>query len=560
MSMVITKPLRLFAQKFGRSEHSHPMEGILRPAVELNTAFVAGCAAMPFLVVPQFFMISRIYGLLVGSVLAGFALRRLAQGLLVVQYKIMINKTPKFSLSIKQLSNLAKPKKIYVGEGFRWKNNHTQRLYDLETITSFSHYLKHKENDGVLGGKPHIHGVGSDAEMPIYTDFDDRIGHMLVYGQSRSGKSRFLDSNVEQDMATGEAICVIDPKGDPQSFKRFLLSARKTGRIKDVRILHLGFPDSSVRYNPIASYQKISEIAGRISSKLPSSGDSQAFASFAWRFVYIVTQALDLLKIDQTIAEIKKHILNLDSLLFLYAAHFLQKNELEFKSILDGVEYDEETLPRHRQGKTETTVKILNFFDSHDTDDVLASIISAFSYEKTYYDKITASLLPFLEKLTTLGDLISPDGKSLLPLLTIDDFVNDKLCLLVLLDGLSDPEISKTFGSMFFADMVSGCGKRYKEKEEFDPIYIHPDEFNDVIGDDFIPMLNKAGGAGIVVTAYTQTDQDIELGFGGSSLGSTKALVAKGNFRTIASMRVATEETAEYFGSSALSVDRQIML
>jgi hypothetical protein len=100
---------------------------------------------------------------------------------------------------------------------------------------------------------------------------------------------------------------------------------------------------------------------------------------------------------------------------------------------------------------------------------------------------------------------------------------------------------------MFFADMVSGCGKRYKEKDEFDPVYIHPDEFNDVIGDDFIPMLNKAGGAGIVVTAYTQTDQDIELGFGGSSLGSTKALVAKGNFRTIASMRVATEETAEYF-------------
>ena len=43
---------------------------------------------------------------------------------------------------------------------------------------------------------------------------------------------------------------------------------------------------------------------------------------------------------------------------------------------------------------------------------------------------------------------------------------------------------------------------------------IHADEFNDLIGDEFIPLLNKAGGAGFQVTAYTQTWADVEARIG----------------------------------------------
>jgi hypothetical protein len=37
------------------------------------------------------------------------------------------------------------------------------------------------------------------------------------------------------------------------------------------------------------------------------------------------------------------------------------------------------------------------------------------------------------------------------------------------------------------------------------PINVHADEFNELMGDEFIPMVNKGGGAGVQVTAYTQT-------------------------------------------------------
>ena len=41
-------------------------------------------------------------------------------------------------------------------------------------------------------------------------------------------------------------------------------------------------------------------------------------------------------------------------------------------------------------------------------------------------------------------------------------------------------------------------------------ICVHSDEFNEIIGDEFIPLLNKGRGAGFTVTAYTQTWSDVE--------------------------------------------------
>lgn len=58
--------------------------------------------------------------------------------------------------------------------------------------------------------------------------------------------------------------------------------------------------------------------------------------------------------------------------------------------------------------------------------------------------------------------------------------------------------------------------------------------------DEFIPLLNKAGGAGVQVTAYTQTASDIEAGIGDQA----KAGQVSGNLNTLIMLRVKNEETA----------------
>jgi len=72
-------------------------------------------------------------------------------------------------------------------------------------------------------------------------------------------------------------------------------------------------------------------------------------------------------------------------------------------------------------------------------------------------------------------------------------------------------------------------------------ISIHADEVNELMGNEFIPLLNKAGGAGVQVTAYTQTWSDIVARLGDSA----KAGQVMGNFNSLIMLRVRELETAE---------------
>lgn len=121
------------------------------------------------------------------------------------------------------------------------------------------------------------------------------------------------------------------------------------------------------------------------------------------------------------------------------------------------------------------------------------------------------------------------------------------------LDSLSDYEVAAAVGNSMFADLTSVAGSLYKfgtgrglpGKTVPRRIAIHADEFNELIGDEFIPLLNKAGGAGFQVTAYTQTWSDVEARIGSRA----KAGQIAGNFNTLIMLRVKEMATAELLTS-----------
>jgi type IV secretory pathway TraG/TraD family ATPase VirD4 len=61
------------------------------------------------------------------------------------------------------------------------------------------------------------------------------------------------------------------------------------------------------------------------------------------------------------------------------------------------------------------------------------------------------------------------------------------------------------------------------------------------MGQEFIPLINKGGGAGMQVTAYTQTSSDIEARIGSAA----KTAQVIGNFNTLIMLRVRDNKTAE---------------
>ncbi|MEW8660783.1 MAG: TraM recognition domain-containing protein, partial [Candidatus Thiodiazotropha endolucinida] len=147
-------------------------------------------------------------------------------------------------------------------------------------------------------------------------------------------------------------------------------------------------------------------------------------------------------------------------------------------------------------------------------------------------------------------ELISPDyldENDTRPIFEWMDVIRRKGIVYVGLDALTDTTVASAVGNSMFADLVSVAGHIYKhgvsgESVDTPPtISMHADEFNELIGDEFIPLLNKAGGAGFQVTAYTQTWSDVEARIGNRA----KAGQVAGNFNTLIMLRVKELATAE---------------
>lgn len=98
-------------------------------------------------------------------------------------------------------------------------------------------------------------------------------------------------------------------------------------------------------------------------------------------------------------------------------------------------------------------------------------------------------------------------------------------------------DLTSVAGSLYKFGIGQGLPGEIKSRR----IAIHADEFNELIGDEFIPLVNKAGGAGFQVTAYTQTWSDVEARIGSEA----KAGQIAGNFNSLIMMRVKEVATAE---------------
>ena len=155
-----------------------------------------------------------------------------------------------------------------------------------------------------------------------------------------------------------------------------------------------------------------------------------------------------------------------------------------------------------------------------------------------------------------MAELLSPDYTDIhdeRPIFDWESIIRKRGIVYVGLDALSDTTVAAAVGNSMFADLVSMAGHIYKFgvdeglpdafKTGAKPpkINLHCDEFNELMGDEFIPLINKGRGAGMQVTAYTQTLSDIEARIGSKA----KAGQTIGNFNTLLMFRVKEPATAE---------------
>ena len=586
------------------------VENLLRPPVEMNSALIAFLFSFVLFIAPGVIMLTPSVTYFSSFLLFVFAVIRYRQARRIKKYQSGLKKLPYYEMSSKQVP--VSNKKLFLGKGFRWRSRHTQRLKDIyrnnpekyldpSISYRFTRWLEDKfDDDPVIkhgtniskpkltlnplqlattltksksrlnpfiplpdvGGSPEIHAVGMwEGEKDIYSKLGERVGHTLVLGTTRVGKTRLAELLITQDIKRGDVTIVFDPKGDAGLMRRVYGEAISAGR--KCYVFHLGYPDISARYNPVGEFSRITEVAGRIADQLPSEGNSAAFKMFGWRFVNIIAQALVRLGERPDYHKISRHILSIDNLFIRYAKHiFNEKGIKDWASATQTIQdnLDEKTLPFALKGRDFEGIAIMKYLEKSEIyDSVLDGLMGAFRYDKTYFDKIVSSLAPLLEQLTSgrTAELLAPEYSDVndnRPIFDWKTVIQQKAVVYVGLDCLSDSVVGGAIGASMFADLTSVAGYLYKhgldhgladglKATEMPKIALHADEFNELVGDQFIPMLNKAGGAGFQVTAYTQTISDIVAGIGDTA----KAGQIEGNFNTTIMMRVLNKETAQFF-------------
>ncbi|MEN0613487.1 type IV conjugative transfer system coupling protein TraD [Klebsiella indica] len=568
------------------------IEALLRPAVELNTAVVSGMAAYVCVQAPWAVALAPSVSYVTAAGFAALAVTRTLQGMKIIRYRRNLRRLPRYVMSNKQIP--VSHRRLFLGRGFRWTQKHTQRLQDtlrpevarylqpnrfylgarqLEMMTE--HRLpwlgKLLSADTPLnpvrplppvGGNPVLHGIEPD-EKDVTLALGERVGHTVVYGTTRVGKTRLAELLVTQDIRRGEVTIVFDPKGDADLMKRVWAEAHRAGRGDELYIFHLGWPEISTRYNAVGRFGRVSEVASRVAGQLSGEGNSAAFREFAWRFVNIIARALVALGERPDYTLIMRYVNNIADLYIRYAEKIIQAQLPALQTQIENNQQvlGEDDVPRNMQGQPDALriwaieVALSSEEGKKLYDPILDGLRSAVRYDRTYFDKIVASLLPLLEKLTTgkTAELLSPDYQDIddtRPIFDWEQIIRKKAVVYVGLDALSDSEVASAVGNSMFADLVSVAGHIYKHginaglpggKEGKSLINLHCDEFNELMGDEFIPLINKGGGAGMQVTAYTQTSSDIEARIGNAA----KTAQVQGNFNNLIMLRVRENRTAE---------------
>ncbi|KVW44713.1 type IV conjugative transfer system coupling protein TraD [Burkholderia ubonensis] len=584
----------------------HAVEVLLRPAVELYTVAVCALGATLCLAAPWSLALTPRFGLVSAFAFGALGYRRWRQARVILRYRRHIRRLPRYVMASRDVP--VSQQWLFIGKGFRWEPHHTHRLAQtyrpefrkyveptpafrlarrleakrefapfplsaLARATAWDHPLNPVRPLPPVGGLPRLHGI-EPIEIDVTLPLGERVGHSLVLGTTRVGKTRLAELLITQDIrrirnGQHEVVIVFDPKGDADLLKRMYVEAKRAGRDGEFYVFHLGWPDISARYNAIGRFGRISEVATRVAGQLSGEGNSAAFREFAWRFVNIIARALVELGQRPDYLLIQRHVINIDALFIEYAQHFFAKAEPKAWDVIVQLEarLNEKTIPRHMIGREKRVVAIEQYLSQARVfDPVLDGLRSAVRYDRTYFDKIVASLLPLLEKLTTgkIAQLLAPDYRDLADPRPIFDWmqvIRKRAIVYVGLDALSDAEVAAAVGNSMFSDLVSVAGHIYKFGVDDGlpgaavgaqiPINVHADEFNELMGDEFIPMINKGGGAGVQVTAYTQTLSDIEARIGNRA----KAGQVIGNFNNLFMLRVRETATAELLTRQLPKVD-----
>jgi conjugal transfer pilus assembly protein TraD len=400
---------------------------------------------------------------------------------------------------------------LFLGRAFPWDPTHTQTL-EIALATAGSLPIA----TDARGGHPCLHAVGHKAEQPLILPWSELVGHTLLTGTTRSGKTRLFEVMMAEAIRGSGCVVVIDPKGDRELLARCAAEALR--HRKPFRLITPAFPAASATMNPLATATTPAELSARLMALMPSSREP-FFAEFALAFVERIAAAQMALRQVWTIEG-------------LYMAATIRP---QFDTLLTDYLV---SLGYHATGKLSA---LIGEYRTRGPMNLLAEmLIHDYETPPAHFAEITASLIPAFRGLIggPLGPLFSP----VVPDVTWQRIVDDGMVVYVALASLLLKDLANRIGRVILQDLTGFLGWRYAyaDPATMTPITIFVDELRDVIYPQFVDVLSKGGGANARLILAQQSLADTEAALGTKAL----ARVLSDNCNTRLWTRVADDQTA----------------
>lgn len=353
-------------------------------------------------------------------------------------------------------------------------------------------------------------------ERGAYIYLENRNSHLLGFGRTRWGKTRFIERCCVDDIEVGNSLFVIDPKGDYDLLEAIIDAVERTGRQEDFMFFSVVNPEVSIKLNPLYEMSP-NAIGDALRAMSPAGKNGEFFASVAKKLGMSVATALYALG--------EKEIRVVDIL------KYLQLEKLQ--ELYDKVET---TTPESDEQERMRTDALLLLKDYLSKDQAFWSKISS-----------TAELLLSILSTGVVGELF---GKVYGNPLRDRILKERKKVIFYAYIGALSPQVGEETAGVV-ARLISSIthgifGTMYDNNESFDTLFCeYWDEAKNVFYKGCEDKFNKAGGSNVAIHAFTQSKGDLEEKLGEKM---TKIILDNTNWVIFS---VLDSETAQEFSKAS---------
>ena len=515
-------------------------------------------------------------------VVATFVMVRFYSGVKMWFRRVRLYESDLLFLTDEQMDKKIKAREdeLYLGEGYEWKQKHTQAMYELKKLPldglrpplpAFLLYkIIHGKNVRFVPADDHyekgaywIHGFEEKTE-DIYIPFSHFADHTLIPGTTGSGKTRLFEvisTQVIHKRPKG-ALIALDPKLDEDWWKRMLYECKRSGREDDFLFFSLGHPKYSIGINPLHNYKNPVDIANRLLSIIPKDkvGKLDGFQAFMLDLITNIVAGLEIIGVKPTINNIFEVVeTGVDKILADVILTYAERNQVEglrhlYDEYLRRVDAEPEKFFRPTPHVSSNVVAAVSLYEDYihvicPSGDIV-SLISNYKHDRTHASKMIAPVKPFFRLLRSgdVGKLLSPDlaDADERPWWDMSAIVKAQKVLYVGTNALGNSEVASAVSTLLMADLTEVASDKYNyQYGGKHKITVMADEASGLMAPPFIEQLNKGRGAGIQIFMATQTIPDFIVRLGNDA---AKDMVL-GNVNQLICLRVRDPQTQEYVSS-----------